>query len=65
MRFLGSCAVLAAAVLAGLIAPPMTGAAAQTASKPVAETHGGRLLPAPAMVKAMSTRGSTDTCPMH
>ena len=52
MRFLGSCAVLAAAVLAGLIAPPMTGAAAQTASKPVAETHGGRLLPAPAMVKS-------------
>ncbi|MGN7930613.1 serine hydrolase domain-containing protein [Sphingopyxis sp. 22461] len=53
MRFIGSCAALAAAVLAGLMAPPMTGAAAQTAVKPVAETRGGGgLLPAPDMVKS-------------
>ncbi|WP_082639721.1 MULTISPECIES: serine hydrolase domain-containing protein [unclassified Sphingopyxis] len=53
MRFIGSCAALAAAVLAGLMAPPMTGAAAQTAAKPVAETRGGGgLLPAPDMVKS-------------
>jgi CubicO group peptidase (beta-lactamase class C family) len=53
MRFIGSCAALAAAVLAGLMAPPMTGAAAQTAGKPVAEARGGgKLLPAPDLVKS-------------
>ncbi|RYD45335.1 MAG: serine hydrolase [Sphingomonadales bacterium] len=51
MRLTGSCAALAAAVLAGLMALPMTGAAAQTVAKPVAETRSGQL-PAPAMVKS-------------
>lgn len=52
MRFTGSCAALAAAVLAGLMAPPMTGAAAQTAAKPVTGARGVDHLPAPDMVKS-------------
>jgi CubicO group peptidase (beta-lactamase class C family) len=51
MRFTGSLAALAAAVLAGLMAPPMTEAAAQATAKPMAGAHGVDQLPAPDMVK--------------
>ena len=52
MRLLGSCAALAAAVLAGLMAPPITGAAGQVAATPVAETRGNGPLSAPDLVKS-------------
>lgn len=52
MRFIGSCAALAAAVLAGLMALPMTEAAAQATAKPVAGARGVDQLPAPDMVKS-------------
>ncbi|KQZ69024.1 serine hydrolase [Sphingopyxis sp. Root214] len=53
MRFVRSCAMLAAAMLVGVTAPPVSPSAAQSAPKPVTEARGeGRPLPAPAMVKS-------------
>jgi len=50
MRFVRSCAMLAAAMLVGVVAPPVNPSAAQTAPKPV-DARGPSLLPAPAMTK--------------
>ncbi len=53
MRFVRSCVMLAAAMLVGVSAPPVSPSAAQTAPKPVTEARGGSgLLPAPDMVKS-------------
>ena len=51
MRFIRSCAMLAAAMLVGVLAPPVAPSAAQTAPKPV-DARGPSPLPAPAMTKS-------------
>jgi len=50
MRFIRSCAMMAAAMLVGLIAGPVTPSAAQTVPTPE-DARGLSLLPAPAMTK--------------
>ncbi|MHA4837503.1 serine hydrolase domain-containing protein [Sphingopyxis sp. MSC1_008] len=53
MRFVRSCVMLAAAMLVGVTAPPVSPSAAQTASTPAAAMRGGdSALPAPAMMKS-------------
>jgi CubicO group peptidase (beta-lactamase class C family) len=51
MRFIRSCAMLAAAMLVGVLAPPVAPSAAQTAPKPV-DARGPSPLRAPAMTKS-------------
>ena len=51
MRFVRCCTMLAAAMLVGVMAPPITPSAAQTASKPM-DARGPSPLPAPAMTKS-------------
>lgn len=53
MRFVRSCAMLAAVMLVGVAAPPVSPSAAKAAPKPVTEARGeSDPLPAPAMVKS-------------
>ena len=51
MRFIRSCAMLAAAMLVGVLAPPVAPSAAQTAPQPV-DARGPSPLRAPAMTKS-------------